>query len=84
MTLGCPVVCVARGGPPWLLRQGGAGVAVPFDGNVVAGLAQALAGLDGSRVPSQRWSVDRLPDLLDEVYGEACALAEPLLVPSRA
>lgn len=69
-TLGCPVVCLDRGGPP--LLAGSAGRPVPPSGNIAAALAKALrdAAETGRTTPSHRWSADRLPDLLDTWYRE--------------
>lgn len=72
VALGCPVVCVDRGGPPTLIQSGG-GVIVPLRGDVPAGLARALAGLDGRNAPDERWSQDRLPELIRRLYAETHA-----------
>jgi glycosyltransferase involved in cell wall biosynthesis len=65
VALGCPVVCLDRGGPP--LLAAGSGAAVPADGDVVGALARALAavGERGRPRPSTRWSAARLPALVD-------------------
>jgi glycosyltransferase involved in cell wall biosynthesis len=70
LALGCPVVCLDRGGPPLLIGEQG-GVAVPASGTVARELAQALEQV--VRIPSFRlsWGEDRLPDLLDEWYERA-------------
>lgn len=70
-TLGCPVVCLDRGGPP--LLAGSAGRPVPPAGNVPDALARALRDTaeSGRTTPTRRWSADRLPDLLDTWYREA-------------
>lgn len=65
--LGCPVVCLPLGGPA-LLAHTNAFVA-SLDGDVVANLADALqrAGRQGG-TPHDRWSIDRLPDLVHSWY----------------
>jgi glycosyltransferase involved in cell wall biosynthesis len=72
MASGCPVVCLDAGGPAALVGAGD-GVLVDPGGDVVADLA---AGLERVRrlVPRRdRWSADRLPALLADVYRGAVA-----------
>ncbi len=67
LAVGCPVVCLDRGGAPALLREYG-GIAVPAQGDVPRRLANGLATV--ATWPRRRvdWSIDRLPDLLDIWY----------------
>lgn len=66
VSLGCPVVCLDVGGPPILMD--GHGTAVTPDRKVVDRLASALASVQGRFPPSQRWSPERLPALVDTWY----------------
>lgn len=70
MSLGLPVVCLRSGGPPALI-QASDGVTVDLDGDVVAGLAAGLGQAAGLQPVRDRWSTNRLPDLLDRFYAEA-------------
>jgi glycosyltransferase involved in cell wall biosynthesis len=66
-SVGCPVVCLDIGGPP-LMADVNAHV-VGLRGDVVGGIARALAQVSQAEgVPSQRWSVDRLPDMTRRWY----------------
>jgi glycosyltransferase involved in cell wall biosynthesis len=71
-TLGVPVVCVDRGGPPELARVPEGGVAVAADGRTPQALAEALGRLP-DRVPRDWWRVDRLPAEIDRHYRRAVA-----------
>jgi glycosyltransferase involved in cell wall biosynthesis len=75
VSVGCPVVCIDRGGPPWIIREGG-GEAVPLARATPRLVAEALQRTGPATRPSARWSADRLPALLRRVYGQA-ALAPP-------
>ncbi len=70
VTMGVPVVCLDAAGPPVLVGE--AGVLVPVTGDVPAALAAGLADLPAVE-PTDRWSLERLPDLLDEWYDRAIA-----------
>jgi glycosyltransferase involved in cell wall biosynthesis len=69
LSLGCPVVCLDRGGPAVVVgaREG---VKVPVTGDVVGGLANGLSSLGGRIPPVGRWTAARLPSLLDRWYGQ--------------
>jgi glycosyltransferase involved in cell wall biosynthesis len=68
--IGCPVVCLDLGGPPFL--AGPNAVVVSHTGDVVGGLARGLAdAADRTGVPSDRWSAARLPDVLSRWYAYA-------------
>jgi hypothetical protein len=43
-------------------------VAVPPTGDVPAALARALASIDGRAGPVDRWTAERLPELVDRWY----------------
>ena len=79
LSLGCPVVCLDRGGPAVLVGSG-EGAKVPVSPSVTRDLARALAGLDGRMAPVTRWSERRLPARLSDWYGlvgrQAGSLAE--------
>lgn len=64
---GCPVVCLDRGAPAAIVGPG-EGAVVPWHGDVVGALAEALGGLTGRIEPVARWSPDRLPDVLAGWY----------------
>ena len=70
VSLGVPVVCLDRGGPPEVARVPIAGVAVPADRHAPAALAAALERLPVVE-PVDWWSVDRLPDEIDRHYRRA-------------
>jgi glycosyltransferase involved in cell wall biosynthesis len=67
LSLGCPVVCLDRGGPAVLVGPG-EGVKVRVRGAVVEELAAALGQLSGRIDPVTRWSEERLPARLVEWY----------------
>jgi len=68
LTSGCPVVCLDHGGPAALVEGSGFGFCVPIRGNTAAALADALTRISGRHPPSDRWSRERLPALLDSWY----------------
>jgi glycosyltransferase involved in cell wall biosynthesis len=70
LSLGCPVVCLDITGPGDLVTNDG-GVRVAPRGDVVGGLADGLAALRGRVDPSDRWSADRAPELIDGWYQRA-------------
>lgn len=70
LSLGCPVVCLDRGGPAVLVGPG-EGVKVPVTGEVVANLARALASLSDPGAPVTRWTAARLPALVSSWYERA-------------
>ena len=67
---GCPVVCLPLGGPPVL--AGPNAYVASDEGDVVRNLAEQLhlAGEHGGRT-HERWSRDRLGDLVDDWYADA-------------
>lgn len=68
---GCPVVCLDVAGPPELAGDGG--VAVPLGRRLPLRLAAAV--LQGRRFPpDNRWSAERLPGVLDDIYDRATRL----------
>ncbi|CAI9406257.1 MULTISPECIES: glycosyltransferase [Aestuariimicrobium] len=69
-SLGCPVVCLPLGGPP--LLAGPNAFVASLDGDIVANVAEQLerAGEAGG-TRHNRWSHDRLPDLVDGWYRRA-------------
>jgi glycosyltransferase involved in cell wall biosynthesis len=69
LSLGCPVICLDRGGPAVVVGAG-EGVKVPVTGDVVGGLARGLSSLEGRIPPVVRWTAGRLPSLLDRWYGQ--------------
>jgi glycosyltransferase involved in cell wall biosynthesis len=71
VALGCPVVCLDRGGPPVLIEAVQGSIAVEADRRVVGRLTAALEACSSHVVASDRWSVDRLPALLAEWYERA-------------
>ena len=72
LSLGCPVVCLDWGGPAALVADG-QGVRVPPRGDVVGGLAAALASVPPHFTPDNRWATSRIPDLLDSWYRETAS-----------
>ncbi|MDP9333497.1 MAG: glycosyltransferase [Actinomycetota bacterium] len=71
VALGCPVVCLDRGGPPIIIAAAQGSIAVQADRRVVGRLAAALEACHSHAVPSDRWNADRLPALLAEWYERA-------------
>jgi glycosyltransferase involved in cell wall biosynthesis len=67
LSLGCPVVCLDRGGPAVVVGAG-EGVKVPVTGDVVGDLARGLSSLESRIPPVTRWTAARLPSLLDRWY----------------
>jgi glycosyltransferase involved in cell wall biosynthesis len=70
LALGRPVVCLDIGGPAMLVGQT-RGIQVPARGDVVGKLAKALARVPATVENDRRFDVERLPDLLDEIYTKA-------------
>jgi glycosyltransferase involved in cell wall biosynthesis len=73
LSLGCPVVCLDRGGPAVLVGPG-EGVKVPVTGEIVANLARALSSLPGHGTPVTRWNTARLPALVSSWYEQAAKI----------
>jgi glycosyltransferase involved in cell wall biosynthesis len=77
LALGRPVICLDIGGPAIQVGAvdrfglGPRGTRVRPYGDVVGGLARALRTCPGPPEPDQRFDVNRLPDLLDELYSKA-------------
>lgn len=69
VSVGCPVVYVAKGGPPVLVPAGG-GVSVAPTRELSMSIAKALTNLP-SVEPDDRWSANRLPAFLESVYARA-------------
>jgi glycosyltransferase involved in cell wall biosynthesis len=74
VTLGVPVVCVDRGGPPELARVPDGGAAVPLSRRTPQALAAALEELPEGRARDW-WRVERLPEEIDRHYRRAVAAA---------
>jgi len=70
LALGRPVVCLDIGGPAMLVGED-RGIRVPARGDVPGGLAKALARVPAAVQADRRFDVERLPDLLDELYTKA-------------
>ncbi|WP_112240239.1 glycosyltransferase family 4 protein [Kribbella monticola] len=64
---GCPVVCLDRGAPAALVGPG-EGAVVPWRGDVVGALADALGNITRRIDPVTRWAPDRLPAILADWY----------------
>jgi glycosyltransferase involved in cell wall biosynthesis len=76
VALGCPVVCLDRGGPPLVAAAGSGPPPVRVGPDLVEHLAAAIAGCaEVGHRPAERWSVTRLPDLLDGWYHAAAGAA---------
>ena len=73
---GTPVLCLDRGGPPFIIA-GAAGIAVRADANAVTALGRQLVKLSHQDSSSPegnqrcRWTADRLPALLKRWYATA-------------
>jgi glycosyltransferase involved in cell wall biosynthesis len=72
--VGCPVICLDRGGPPILAA--GNGVVVPTRGCTPKSLAMALSVV-GSSARSTRWSASRLPAVLSNAFDRAAGVTTP-------
>jgi glycosyltransferase involved in cell wall biosynthesis len=81
LAVGCPVVCLDRGGSAVLVGPDD-GVKVPVGGDVVGKLAAALSALTGRISPVSRWGPDRLPGLLARWYEEAACRPSSEVRPS--
>ena len=77
LALGRPVICLDIGGPAMQVGEvnrfgvGFRGIRVRPYGDVVGALARALRDCPGPLEPDRRFDVERLPDLLDEIYSKA-------------
>ena len=74
VTLGTPVICLDRGGPPDLIRGVEGGTAVPADRRAPRALAAALGRLPTTR-PVNWWRTERLPAQIQGHYRRALAHA---------
>lgn len=70
LSRGCPVVCLALGGPASLVGQGDGVVVVP-DSHVVRAIAAALNEARSLRPQRDRWSAGRLAPFLRSIYATA-------------
>lgn len=70
VTLGCPVICFDRGGPPTIVGPRTAGTISQSDATP-AGIAHALDGLSPGDAWRTRWLIDRLPAVLATWYPTA-------------
>ncbi|MEZ5261399.1 MAG: glycosyltransferase [Acidimicrobiales bacterium] len=66
-SVGCPVVCLDRGGPP-LLARAGCGEVVDIGEGLPLRLAEAVARASRPSTPVRRWEVDRLPSTIEHWY----------------
>jgi glycosyltransferase involved in cell wall biosynthesis len=73
---GCPTVCLDRGGPPDLVRDG-AGTAVPMGRGLPSRFATAMVESRRLEGPLHRWNADRLPALIDRWYQLAVGRPSP-------
>ena len=74
-TLGLPVVCLPLGGPATLADRNA--FVAEVEGDIPAQLAEQLvAARAAGGTPHDRWSSDRLPDLVSRWYEEAIASRE--------
>lgn len=77
LALGRPVICLDIGGPAMQVGEvsrfgaGPRGIRVRPYGDVPGALARALRDCPGPLEPDRRFDVERLPDLLDELYSKA-------------
>jgi glycosyltransferase involved in cell wall biosynthesis len=72
VSLGVPVVCLDRGGPPELARVPTGGISVRVDRHAPRGLAAALDRVPDLD-PTDWWALDRLPSEIDRHYRRAVA-----------
>jgi glycosyltransferase involved in cell wall biosynthesis len=72
-SLGCPVVCLPLGGPPLLAEPND--FVVSLNGDVVGNTARQLvaAGESPSTPRHNRWSRNRIPDLVEQWYDAVIA-----------
>jgi glycosyltransferase involved in cell wall biosynthesis len=77
LALGRPVICLDIGGPAMQVGEvsrfglGPRGIRVRPYGDVAGALARALRDCPGPLEPDRRFDVERLPNLLDELYVKA-------------
>ncbi len=73
-SIGCPVVCLPLGGPPFLAQPNG--YVASLHGNVAHNLAlQVLSAEENGATPTDRWSSDRLAATVSGWYDEATAVS---------
>lgn len=79
VSLGTSVVCLDRGGSP-ILAQAGQAVCVPASRHIPRSLSLALQSLESLPCPepSNRWSVENLPNLVSDLYEEITSRHRPL------
>lgn len=72
-SLGCPVVCLPLGGPPLLAQPND--FVVSLDGDIVENAARELiaAGQATATTRHDRWSRQRIPDLVERWYDQVAA-----------
>jgi glycosyltransferase involved in cell wall biosynthesis len=70
VALGCPVICLDRGGPAVMVGDG-EGVKVRTTRSVVNDLARALISVPARHVGTERWSEEQLPHRLTALYDAA-------------
>ncbi len=86
-SMGCPVVCLPLGGPP-LLAEPNAFIA-DLTGDLPRSLAeQVLRAARTGGMPTDRWSVARLPEIVDGWYNRAARAtalraSQPLTPPTH-
>jgi len=70
MASGCPVLCLAMGGPATLVEPRD-GVIIPPTRDLVGELAKGLDRARAIRPRRDRWRAERLPSILDAIYPSA-------------
>lgn len=76
-TIGVPVICLDRGGPPVLI-DGSSGSVVPPSHRLPSILAATLASTRAAGAVGRTWSAERLPGLLAHWYRTSSAIETPL------
>lgn len=67
LTMGCPAVCIDSGGAATMVELAG-GVVVPRSRRLARDIAEALDRARKTTVAADLWHLDRLPELVDELY----------------
>ncbi|MFD5063866.1 glycosyltransferase family 4 protein [Streptomyces sp. NPDC058394] len=78
ITSGCPVICLDTSGPGTVV-QPGQGIKLTPSADVCRSLAEALNQVGPRHAGDDRWTIRRVPDLLDRWYAVAVGASSSVL-----